>query len=179
MTLAILGIELEKSRRIMLSDWSEKLDEEQMEYACRDAWAGGRVFERLREVWSEVFGEEVLEEIVGMQMNVVELERRRKNRRLAKGNISKLKMQGIGFNSVAAKPHRKVLSENRPEEVPVFQIDNVVWPERVPKSLREPWCGNSKTKKKKTSEPYMPQSDMTQDELDIIAHVIENINNIS
>lgn len=73
MTLAILGIELEKSRRVMLSDWSKKLDEEQMEYACRDAWAGGRVFERLREVWLEVFGEEVLEGIVGMQMNVVEL----------------------------------------------------------------------------------------------------------
>ena len=43
-----LGTELNKSKRIVLSDWSKTpLSEEQISYSARDAWAAAAILEKL------------------------------------------------------------------------------------------------------------------------------------
>ena len=129
-TQTILNVTIPKNRKLMLSDWSKKLSDDQLEYACRDAWAGYECFSRLREKFSEEFSDSILRDIFLRQLSVKEMHVRRRNRKIAKREIKFLKSQGMGFNSVQAKPHRKMLNENRPERVPIFNKLGLVFEQR-------------------------------------------------
>ncbi|GMH50891.1 hypothetical protein TrRE_jg5777, partial [Triparma retinervis] len=87
-TEAVLGHGLPKSKRLMLSDWSEEeLTEEQCEYAARDAWAAAAVIGELRARFPEEFSDAAVGDIVKKQMKVPELARRFEARKVARTRI--------------------------------------------------------------------------------------------
>lgn len=52
---AIVGVELQKSKKIAMSDWSKiPLQAKQLHYASRDAWAGAAVMENIGKMYDDM-----------------------------------------------------------------------------------------------------------------------------
>ncbi|GMH69857.1 hypothetical protein TrST_g4709 [Triparma strigata] len=153
-TKAILDYDIPKNRKIMLSDWSAKLSQSQLEYACRDAWAGYAVFVALKEMYPSIFNDERILEIMEKEINVHELKVRFDERKKAKARIKHLKGEGFTYDSSRVKPFREKLNLNRQPQLPIFKGLDIKWPEKL-----------------ESGEEFK------QEEFDIINGVLEEIKN--
>ena len=179
LTYSLLDLDMPKSRRVMLSDWSKTLTREQVEYAALDAWAGRACYDFCVIRWGDLedggFAIEKVKGLLGCQMEVEEMERRRKARRAAKGEIERLRREGYGWGSEEAKPFRQQLDANRADSIPTFkgiQIEFKDNPNKVKKGKKGAKSGSWQRKKK--GKDIAPAK-MSKEEMDIIAEAIMDI----
>ena len=89
---AIVGVELVKSKRVAMSDWSQiPLTVKQLNYASRDAWAGAAVMENL----SLMYGDKMQADVIGnmimeIERDMLDIDVRAKERKEAKGEMKKI-----------------------------------------------------------------------------------------
>jgi len=88
-----VGVELPKSKQITMSDWSKvPLDERQLVYASRDAWAGAAVMENLGRMYEEMHVESIAALLAG-ERDMADIDGRARNRKEAKTEIKAIAAQ--------------------------------------------------------------------------------------
>jgi hypothetical protein len=91
LTRSILGVELHKSRRLAMSDWSQvPLTDNQLSYSARDAWAAAAICDELSMLKPDEFGSSVMKERLQDQQSLKELYRCRQARKDTKAKLTKL-----------------------------------------------------------------------------------------
>lgn len=88
----VLGVELTKSKRIAMSDWSSvPLNRRQITYSARDAWAGAAIAAKLAHLHPETFGREnLVEHLVAAEPPISDLVRKQRRRDEAKERLRRL-----------------------------------------------------------------------------------------
>jgi ribonuclease D len=87
----ILQVDLPKSRRLAMSDWSQvPLTGAQLAYCARDAWAGAAVVAELAVHAPGIFGTAALSRRLESQRSVEDLLTRQRNRKQAKNKLMSL-----------------------------------------------------------------------------------------
>lgn len=89
---SILGVDLPKDKADSQTDWaSVPLNENQIIYAARDAWAGAAIANTLAEYDADLFGREALSDLLQQsETPIVQLAVRRQRRRQAKRDLEAL-----------------------------------------------------------------------------------------
>jgi hypothetical protein len=89
---AIVGVELVKSKRVTMSDWSQvPLSMKQLNYASRDAWAGAAVMENLGFMYEEYMHVDVIGGMIrDVEREMVDLDFRAKERKEAKMKLKEI-----------------------------------------------------------------------------------------
>ncbi|KAL3943136.1 MAG: hypothetical protein SGBAC_002785 [Bacillariaceae sp.] len=86
-----LGVDLPKSRRVTLSDWTKvPLTKKQIAYSARDAWAGAAIAQQLAKDDPGVFNPESLMESLHFEAPISELVERKQRRDEAKQELQQL-----------------------------------------------------------------------------------------
>mmetsp|Transcript_17619 Transcript_17619/g.43346 ORF Transcript_17619/g.43346 Transcript_17619/m.43346 type:complete len:348 (-) Transcript_17619:186-1229(-) len=86
-----LGVDLPKSKRVTLSDWTRvPLTKSQIIYSARDAWAGAAIAQQLAKDDPAVFSPESLVESLRFELTIAELVERRRRRDKAKHELGKI-----------------------------------------------------------------------------------------
>ena len=80
LTQALLQVEMGKSKKIMLSDWSLPLSDDQVFYAGLDAWAGAACYEACGVGWPAAFSREKVRALLEGEMPVSEVRMRQAGR---------------------------------------------------------------------------------------------------
>ena len=80
----LLGIELQKSKKLSMSNWSKYLTDAQIHYCARDAWAGAAVLSTLEKNYPEMFNPNSLYDLIKNERSIVELDERAFVRKSAK-----------------------------------------------------------------------------------------------
>jgi len=83
---ALVGVELPKSKKVAMSDWSQvPLSSQQLVYASRDAWAGAAVMENLgRDCRDGMHVDIIAKMIQGNERDMVEVDERARRRKKAR-----------------------------------------------------------------------------------------------
>jgi len=86
---ALLGIELKKSKRLAMSNWSKfPLGDQQIHYCARDAWTGAAVFQALQEIHPDTFDNHQIQNLLLQnERPVAELCERATQRKQAKNTL--------------------------------------------------------------------------------------------
>ena len=88
---AIVGVELEKSKKLAMSDWSRiPLSSKQLCYASRDAWAGAAVMESIGRNYDGMQVDSLASLVRGVERDMVDVDSRAKMRK-----VTKTKMKDI------------------------------------------------------------------------------------
>lgn len=89
---ALVGVELPKSKKVAMSDWSQvPLSSQQLVYASRDAWAGAAVMENLgRDCRDEMHVDLIAKMVKENERDMAEVDERAKRRKKAR-----IKSKGI------------------------------------------------------------------------------------
>jgi len=87
-----LGLDLPKSKRLAMSDWSQlPLADTQLMYCARDAWAGAAVAAELEALLPETFSSEALTRRFRSQRTLKDLSERLRKRKQAKQLVATLR----------------------------------------------------------------------------------------
>ncbi|KAL3801014.1 hypothetical protein HJC23_002307 [Cyclotella cryptica] len=134
----ILGVELEKNKKLAMSNWGLRhLSPSQICYAARDAWVSAAILERLQRDNNKVFGLNALLEMEFMkkQRSMKEVDERAAMRKRAKEEMKSLLKQakeGDIANDHRYEKRMKELAEAldifRPDPLPSFGDDAFVLP---------------------------------------------------
>lgn len=88
---AVLGVELRKSKKLAVSNWSRvPLTNSQLAYCARDAWAGAAVLHDLAERDPDQFGTDALRSLLRRERSVNELNERASERKRAKEELKEI-----------------------------------------------------------------------------------------
>lgn len=123
----VLQVDLPKSRRLAMSDWSQMpLSDAQIAYCARDAWAGAAVTAELRALAPEMFSPSAIFNRLKSQRPVKDLMERQQNRKQAKELIRSFFTKGTA-SSTKTKSLRAV---RRHDELPP-------WKQAIVQELRQ------------------------------------------
>lgn len=88
---SILGVDLPKSRRLAMSDWSQvPLTKALVAYSARDAWAGAAIVATLADRDPDTFGTPALVDLLRPQRSIDDLYHRHYRRKEAKNKLTAL-----------------------------------------------------------------------------------------
>lgn len=100
LTKSILGVDLKKTKKLALSDWSQvPLTREQLSYSGRDAWAGAAIVAELQKHDLPAFATETLIEELRHQRPIHELYERANRRSKVKNQLKKLMQKNMSSSS--------------------------------------------------------------------------------
>lgn len=139
LTRFLLGLQLPKSKRIAMSDWSQvPLSKRQILYSARDAWAGAAIADKLRNIDPDTFSVQSLMERSRSQPSLNELLKKRRTRKQAKTILSLLRSQkrkdsrrpssSPGKRRVSSwkvdliRQLKSVIQENKPEKEEAYEV---------------------------------------------------------
>jgi hypothetical protein len=139
LTSKILGVDLPKSRRLTMSNWSQvPLSSAQLAYSARDAWAGAAIIAELAARDPDTFGTEALVDLLRPQRSIDDLYHRQRRRKEAKNLLSSL-VAPYSFKEKARQPEKTsdmptwkakvvsnlkhVMKENRLDHQDVFDVE--------------------------------------------------------
>ena len=88
---SILGVNLKKSKKQALSDWSQvPLTDAQLIYSARDAWSGAAIVSQLADADPDTFGTEALIDLLKHEIPMQELIHRVQSRKKAKAKLASI-----------------------------------------------------------------------------------------
>lgn len=128
---AVLGMEMKKSRRLAMSDWSQMpLPENQLAYCARDAWAGAAVVQELATRFPNDFDTEALRRWVRKERTIAEIDQRAQQRKIAKLKLQDVRSQQQ--QSAMTYDHhvnevsklRKIIAETSPDNFFIFDAED-------------------------------------------------------
>jgi hypothetical protein len=91
LTGSIIGVDLPKSRRMAMSNWSQvPMSSAQLAYCARDAWAGAAIVAELAARDPDTFGREALVDLLRPQRSIDDMYHRQTRRKEAKNLLSSL-----------------------------------------------------------------------------------------
>jgi len=94
LTRAVVGVEMNKSRKLALSDWSRApLSYNRLAYCARDAWAGAVVMRELARRKPDMFGYDAILELLEEERSMAEIDRRARKRKQARRTIAEITSQ--------------------------------------------------------------------------------------
>lgn len=106
LTSSILGVDLPKTRRLTMSNWSQvPLTSAQLAYSARDAWAGAAIIAELAARDPDTFGTEALVDLLRSQRTIDDLYHRQRRRKEAKNQLSSL-VAPYSFKEKARQPEK-------------------------------------------------------------------------
>jgi len=97
----LLGIDLKKSKRLAMSNWSKPLTEAQINYSARDAWAGAAVLEALGRIHPNNFSSSAIHDVVSNERHVMELHERAALRKKSKQELKRILHQFKIYSNVS------------------------------------------------------------------------------
>lgn len=102
---AIVGVELVKSKRVTMSDWSQvPLSMKQLNYASRDAWAGAAVIENLSLMYEDAMNVDLIgSKILDIERDMEELDIRARQRKRAKKKVKNYMNEMKNFSKYIRK----------------------------------------------------------------------------
>eukprot|EP00316_Scyphosphaera_apsteinii_P020590 CAMPEP_0119318504 /NCGR_PEP_ID=MMETSP1333-20130426/46653_1 /TAXON_ID=418940 /ORGANISM="Scyphosphaera apsteinii, Strain RCC1455" /LENGTH=352 /DNA_ID=CAMNT_0007324699 /DNA_START=145 /DNA_END=1203 /DNA_ORIENTATION=+ len=107
-----LGLNLEKSKSLALSDWELRpLSEAQLNYAALDAWVGHALFSQLAAIQPEIFSYHVLQHRLSGQRELAELYARRRVRQAIRAQFITLDKEfsaSINENEVSKRRTQQI-----------------------------------------------------------------------
>lgn len=127
----VFGLHLAKSKRLATSNWSQvPLDESQLVYCARDAWAGAAIADKLACLDPDTFGAEALMGRLQSQRSLKELSSRRRKRKQAKKLLSSLlspytvqkKEKLPSWKAKVVKELKSVMRENQADRGDVYDV---------------------------------------------------------
>jgi hypothetical protein len=130
----ILGVEIQKNKRIQMSNWGNKLTSDQISYAARDAWVSAAVLDKLQTDNSNVFGAKALAESDFMrnQRGLKEIDDRAVRRKDAKIEYKALvdeeKESGVPSDKKRIQELKERLVFYRPDYPPSFSEQDFALP---------------------------------------------------
>ena len=89
----LLGIDLNKSRKLAVSNWSTHLTDSQIHYSARDAWAGAAVLSALEKIHPDTFSHEAISSVIENERSVCDLHNRAVLRRRVKKELKSILQQ--------------------------------------------------------------------------------------
>lgn len=90
---AVLGVEMKKSKKLAVSNWSKPLTRQQVEYAARDAWAGAAVIDDLSSRYPETFSAESIARLLRNERPIQEVHKRAMRRKKARTQLKSIREQ--------------------------------------------------------------------------------------
>lgn len=90
---AVLGVEMKKSKKLAMSNWSKPLTKQQVEYAARDAWAGAAVIDDLSNRYPETFSAESIARLLRDERLIQEIHKRATRRKKARTQLKTIREQ--------------------------------------------------------------------------------------
>mmetsp|Transcript_22619 Transcript_22619/g.65105 ORF Transcript_22619/g.65105 Transcript_22619/m.65105 type:complete len:472 (+) Transcript_22619:54-1469(+) len=90
---AVLGVEMKKSKKLAMSNWSKPLTKQQVEYAARDAWAGAAVIHDLAERHPETFSADSIVRLLRDERPIQEVHNRATRRKEARTQLKTIREQ--------------------------------------------------------------------------------------
>lgn len=90
---AVLGVEMKKSKKLAMSNWSKPLTKHQVEYAARDAWAGAAVIQDLAERHPETFSADSIVRLLRDERPIQEVHKRATRRKKARTQLRTIREQ--------------------------------------------------------------------------------------
>ena len=90
---AVLGVEMKKSKKLAMSNWSKPLTKQQVEYAARDAWAGAAVIDDLSNRHPETFSAESVARLLRDERPIQEIHKRAARRKKARTQLKTIREQ--------------------------------------------------------------------------------------
>jgi len=108
LTKAVVGVEMEKSKKIAVSDWGKvPLSKTQIAYCARDAWAAAAIMTKLGETDPEAFSTLALIHLLEDEVNMAELDKRASERKVAKTR----------YHEIVGKGDDKISMKDLPEDL--------------------------------------------------------------
>lgn len=141
LTTSILGVNLKKSKKQAVSDWSQvPLTDAQLSYSARDAWAGAAIVAELAAVSPEIFGTQALVDFLKSEVPMEDLVSRVQSRKKAKTQLASIlkpyKSVGCSTRSLPVQKKempprvqkkvfqlKQVLTETSPEAPAAFDVE--------------------------------------------------------
>jgi ribonuclease D len=90
---AVLGVEMKKSKKLAMSNWSKPLTKQQVEYAARDAWAGAALIQDLAERHPETFSADSIVRLLRDERPIQEVHKRATRRKKARTQLKTIREQ--------------------------------------------------------------------------------------
>jgi hypothetical protein len=139
LTSSILGLDLPKSRRMAMSNWSQvPMSSLQLAYCARDAWVGAAIVAELAARDPDTFGTEALVDLLRPQRTIDDLYHRQRRRKGAKNQLSSL-VAPYSFREKTRQPEKTsempswkaemvsnlkdIMNENRLDHQNVFDVE--------------------------------------------------------
>jgi hypothetical protein len=139
LTSSILGVDLPKTRRLTMSDWSQvPLTSAQLAYSAWDAWAGAAIIAELAARDPDTFGTDALVDLLRPQRTIDDLYHRQRRRKGAKNQLSSL-VAPYSFRDKERQPEKTsdmptwkaemvsnlkhIMKENRLDHQNVFDVE--------------------------------------------------------
>jgi hypothetical protein len=139
LTSSILGVDLPKTRRLTMSNWSQvPLTSAQLAYSAWDAWAGAAIVAELAARDPDTFGTEALVDLLRPQRTIDDLYHRQRRRKGAKNQLSSL-VAPYSFREKTRQPEKTsempswkaemvsnlkdIMNENRLDHQNVFDVE--------------------------------------------------------
>uniref|UniRef100_A0A7S3P9I6 3'-5' exonuclease domain-containing protein n=1 Tax=Amphora coffeiformis TaxID=265554 RepID=A0A7S3P9I6_9STRA len=111
----LLGLDLPKSKRLAMSDWSQMpLTDAQLTYCARDAWAGAAVAAELEALLPKTFSPEALTRRFRSQRTLKDLSERLRKRKQAKQLVATLRAP-YSLSTKKTKKKNVIQTPNLPE----------------------------------------------------------------
>lgn len=134
---SILGVNLQKSKKHALSDWSQvPLTEAQLIYSARDAWSGAAIVSQLADADPDTFGTEALIDLLKHETPMQELIERVQSRKRAKATLASIlkpykarKLRRVEPVPFPPKIHKRVvqlknvLAETTMDKPKIFDVE--------------------------------------------------------
>lgn len=132
---SLLGIELKKSKKLAMSNWSKPLTHAQIHYCARDAWAGAAVLRALQKIHPNTFHSNSIYNYVSQERSVPELIQRAKSRKRARLEMKKIIEQYREYANIHPRTSFHDLNLPPPiqEEVDALQV---IMKDTAPDGLR-------------------------------------------
>ena len=141
---ALVGVELPKSKKTAMSNWSQiPLSERQIVYASRDAWAGAAIVENLNLLFPTMNIQVLGDLVQNHEREIQEIDSRRRLRKDAKKKMKDIINQFEKYINLSPshkplylpsimpsmikeeiKSLRRVLDENAPDHIHYFEAES-------------------------------------------------------